>query len=171
MKHWLLLPLMLLLGFAQEMVKVNVNFYLEQTASEPAFYDWSEEDRKGWLDVKRIDAPFNYYYSHDPIDALHSFSRSQLTSLKWGLAIVFIIVNIILNYFFLKWAFQDPFFTRLLLWMMAVCFVLAGFFLVGGKVIGMPEPGYNIARKILGFMQSPVPALVLFVIGRLRSRI
>ncbi len=171
MKHWLLLPLMLLLGFAQEMVKVNVNFYLDETARYPEFYSLSVEERKSWLDEQRLDAPFNYYYSHRPIDALHQFSRSELNMLKWGLAVFFIAVNILLNLLFLKWAFNDPFFTKLLLWMMAACFVLAGFFLVGGKLIHMDEPGYNVARKILGFMQSPIPALLLFIVGRLRQRI
>lgn len=162
---------MLLLGFAQEMVKVNMNFYLDETANTPAFYDLQEDERRAWLDEKRIDAPFNYYYSHDPIHALNQFSRSELNALKWGLAILFIAVNVLLNLLFLKWAFHDPFFTKLLLWIMAACFVLAGAFLIGGKLIHLDEPGYNIARKILGFMQSPIPALLLFLVGRLRQRI
>ncbi|MCH2197542.1 MAG: hypothetical protein MK081_02080 [Flavobacteriales bacterium] len=179
MKRWLaftIIPVFIVLGFVQEMVKVNVNYYLEQTSNVPGFYNGTYEQRKQWMEDHRIDAPFDYYYSHRPIDWLHHLSLGQLSKLKWGLAVFFIGIHFTLNVLFLRLYFraseekQRKQAKRFLPMLYIVSFVLAGIFLVGGKLIGMDVPSYNISRKILGFMQSPMPAILLILLIPLAAR-
>ena len=47
--------------------------------------------------------------------------------------------------------------------------VVAFFWLVDGRG-GAEAPGYNEAREVLGFLQSPMPSLMLVLLPWLRDR-
>ncbi|MCH1575211.1 MAG: hypothetical protein L7S67_02985, partial [Flavobacteriales bacterium] len=48
-------------------------------------------------------------------------------------------------------------------------FVVAVFWVVDGRG-GAEAPGYNVAREVLGFLQSPMPSLMLVLLPWLRDR-
>ncbi len=47
--------------------------------------------------------------------------------------------------------------------------VVALFWVVDGRG-GAEAPGYNVAREVLGFLQSPMPSLMLVLLPWLRDR-
>ena len=47
--------------------------------------------------------------------------------------------------------------------------MVAVFWLVDGRG-GAEDPGYNVAREVLGFLQSPMPSLMLVLLPWLRDK-
>lgn len=165
----LFLAVSLTLGFFQEWAKVGVNYYLETSDAIPGFYENPAATRAELLDAREIDAPFDYYYSHSKLHGLNGFTRSGIVAMKWGLAAMLIILNLILNYLILRFLLEDVgFVRRSLFWITMLAILVIGVFLVGGKLVGAYDAGYNIARRALGFLHGPVPALFIWLASRLR---
>ena len=58
---------------------------------------------------------------------------------------------------------------ELLLIYVSAGLLTAGFWFVDGQS-GAQEAGYNVAREVLGFLQSPMPSLMLVLLPWLRER-
>lgn len=160
----LVLAFSLVLGFFQENAKVGINYYLEQSATILGFYQLDSEGRREAMKQREIDAPFDYYYSHRKLDFLNEWSESKISKAKWGLAAVLIVVNFGLNFLLLRfWTEPQLKKFRALLLLTISAVLICGVFLIGGKLLGYAAPGYNVARKALGFLQGPLPAIVLWL--------
>ena len=57
----------LLIGFMQERVKVNINFILEKSTNFPNFFNLPAEQRIEVLAPLKKQGNFDYYYSHGNI--------------------------------------------------------------------------------------------------------
>lgn len=166
----LILAASLTLGFFQEWAKVGINYYLETADAIPGFFENPADKRAELMNAREVDAPFDYYYSHSKLHGLNGFTRSGIVALKWGLAVVLIVLNLILNYLILRFLLDDiAFVRRSLLWITVFAIGVIGIFLVGGKLVGAYEAGYNIARRALGFLHGPIPALFIWLASRLRG--
>ena len=58
---------------------------------------------------------------------------------------------------------------ELLLMYVAAGLLTGGFWFLDGQA-GAEEAGYNVAREVLGFLQSPLPSLMLVPLPWLRER-
>lgn len=155
------------LGFFQEYSKVNVNYHLETGASIPGFFQQSTEQRKILLDAQKQYAPFDYYYSHAPLDALHFLSQKQLVGLKWVITFFFIVTYYLLNKTVIDKVCksQEAITLHLVFGVGLFLFSLAVFGL--GKLAGQPDAAYAVSRKIAGFLQSPLPIAMIYAGWRL----
>lgn len=158
---WLVIVVVfVVLGFFQELVKVNVNYVIEQGSLINGFFELSYEQRIEALAASKRNNPFDYYHSHTPINALQWMSLGQLKALKWLLTILFVGVFFLLNRKALSWLIEDK---RMNKWLLSTYIISFGtaFLIYGlGYVFGSMDLFYNISRKMVGALQSPVPAMM-----------
>lgn len=180
----ILVTLVICIGFVQERAKVSLNYYLEQTAGVEGFYEWPPDRRDAWLRDNSVNAPYDYYYNHGRVGIYDHFSRKQLETLKWAYALAFIIVHYFLCVALVKAflpgdhinkiSFQKGgvrFFRIPIYKVYFVALMLSMFFFALYYLSVAPEASYAISRKILGFMQSPLPAVLLILASRLNTRL
>lgn len=152
----------ILFGYGQEYVKIAVNFSTECSA----YGDWDQmsgQERLEHLKKCRLNRPTDYYHNHKPLALLTNLSRLQLALLKWGAAFLFVIFYWGLARWGLRKAFGHEFPIKFLdlgsAGMAVLCVMVFGL----GYVLGLP-PAYDVAREILGGLQSLVP-FVMLVLG------
>lgn len=170
----LLVPLMLGMLFLQETAKLNVNFYLDMVGGNAAFFEKTPEERSDALNEMRNQWPLlDYYAHHTEWKLLHHLTQAQLKASKWVLAALLIVIHFLLNAAFVRLILKRIQPVKTLAAVSLAAVVVSGALLVIGKVSGMSEAGYNVAREFLGFAQSPFPAfLIVFatlVFQRIRS--
>ncbi|MCB0761553.1 MAG: hypothetical protein KDC12_08530 [Flavobacteriales bacterium] len=148
-------------GFVQERIKIEMNFLLEHAIAIPGYDDMTPLDRQVHMDAYRRDHPFDYYFSHSPIDFFYRFTVSALGKLKWVLAIVFLVVNAAMVLVaFAKWVGHRRI-NRVIIWLYALFLFLALGVYALAHLLGFSEAGYGFARKILGALQSPIPLMIM----------
>lgn len=159
------------LGFIQERAKVSLNYYLDVTASSQTFFDLPPERRDEWLNARSINAPYDYYYNHKPVAFYHQLSREQLQQLKWAYALTFIVAHLIIGVLTIR-LFQAERTDEYTLYIyVTIAIVLSLGFFALSRFISNPQPAYAVARKLLGFGQSPLPLIIVFFSRNLKSRI
>ncbi len=158
----LLVPLMLGMLFLQETAKLNVNFYLDMTAGNAAFFEQAPEERSEALNAMRSQWPLlDYYAHHREWKLLHHLSETQLKASKWVLAQALILIHFVLNLVFIR-IFLEAFKPiKMLLLITLAAVLVSGVLLFVGSITGMKEAAYNVSREFLGFTQSPFPAFLL----------
>lgn len=158
---WTLVVLcMISMGFFQEWVKVNINFTLEQSHKVPNFFSYSPSERNHFLEQLKKNSPFDYYHSHYPIKSLQYLSESALKKLKWVMTLFFVGWFFLINLWLVKKLILDP---RGGKWLRLTYFVsFCGAFLIFsmGWIFGYSDLFYNISRKMVGALQSPVPVMM-----------
>lgn len=185
MKRWVVLAVLgfIAVGFAQERLKVSLNYYLEITAVHPGFYDLPPDRRDEWLDQRKVNAPYDYYYNHDRIKWYHKFSRVQLELLKWGYALLFTLIHFVLSAIvILKFIGVKPVKAiavlrmredgkslRYLIALYTGAAALSVLFFTLMRFVDHPDAAYAVARKLLGFMQSPFPLILVLFALRLQK--
>jgi hypothetical protein len=92
-----LLLIAIVVGFAMENIKVNINYILERGGAIPGFFEQDFETKRIWLDGKRILTPFDYYYNHQRIEWLFNLTESELMRLKWFNSLFFTGVFMLIN--------------------------------------------------------------------------
>lgn len=101
-------------------------------------------------------------------DTIASLGVRGVLNLKWGLTIVFMIVNYLLSFGILKLLLTDvksP--IRLLSWGYILLFLISAFLYLVGNLIGQSEIGYTLSRRFMGVLQSPVPLMVVAAVHML----
>ena len=88
---------------------------------------------------------------------------------KWGLMVAIVLCFFALDTLFLQAAGVADRWKLLLLIYGAAGLVTAVFWFVDGQS-GAEKAGYNVAREVLGFLQSPMPSLMLVLLPWLRDR-
>lgn len=151
----------LVFGFFQERVKIETNFILEQAVHVQGYAQMAVSDRMTALQVYRIDHPFDYYFNHEPIEALMRLDIKQLTLLKWFSALIFLVINATIVVIAFKLWTGTKKLTRSIV-VAYLAFLLLAVAVYGvARLAGHAAEGYGFARKILGALQSPVPLMIL----------
>ncbi len=162
-RTWLVLLLIFTLGFFQERFKVAVNYYLDVASSKIDFYQLLPEEKQEYIDSNSPDIPYDYYYTHESFPFLHQLTAQQIKSMKWWSTLIFVIVNGSLGYLLLHRASLGRA-QKLHAYLYIIALVLALFFFGLGALIDLPQQGYGVARKLAGFLQSPLPAIFLVLL-------
>ena len=92
-----------------------------------------------------------------------------MTRAKWVLMAAIVLCFFSLDALFLRAAGVADRWKELLLIYVSAGLLTAGFWFVDGQA-GAGEAGYNVAREVLGFLQSPMPSLMLVLLPWLRER-
>jgi hypothetical protein len=101
----------------------------------------------------------NFYLFYDYFD---SFSLEKLSLLKWVFSIVFIVVIAVASFFALHFWFEKKQYNKITGWFYSVIIAVLLFLVVGAKLTGVFNDTYVILRKMIGFLQSPLPLFTLF---------
>lgn len=159
-KWSLVIVCMISMGFFQEWVKVNINFTLEQAPKVPGFYTYPAAERSAKLEQLKRNSPFDYYHSHYPIGALQHFSESSLKKLKWMLTVFFVLWFFAVNQWLVKRIIHDPRGSSWIQLTYVISFLGAFFIYSLGWFFGHSDLFYNISRKMVGALQSPIPVMM-----------
>lgn len=148
------------IGFFQERLKVSINFTIEKGDQIEHFYEMSANERIDALKQIKTNNPFDYYQSHDSVNILNHLSRTQLKMTKWIITVIFVLVFFLLNRLALQWIFNNSTLTKWLAttYIAAFCSALVIYF--GGYIFGRPDLFYAVSRKMVGALQSPIPAMM-----------
>ena len=181
-KPWWLAVLMLMVvfGYIQEDVKIKLNHYAQVGDHYLDFYsyqhlecDWEPEcmyeSRKDWWDRFAPMSRTSFYVTRDTFDVFHRMGPGELKRLKWGLMVAIVLGFFVLDAMFLRAAGVGERWKLLMLIYGASGLVTAVFWALDGQA-GQNEAGYNVAREVLGFLQSPLPSLMLVLLPWLRNR-
>jgi len=181
-RPWWALVLVAMIGFGyvQEDTKVKLNHYMEVGDRYADFYDYGFEEcawdadcmkmkRQEWWDGYAPLCRTNFAYSRDTFDVFHGWNGEEMLRAKWGLMAVIVLCFFAMDALFLRAAGVGDRWRILLLIYGAAGLVVAVFWLVDGRG-GAEDPGYNVAREVLGFLQSPMPSLMLVLLPWLRDK-
>jgi hypothetical protein len=174
MKHktyWVCIILFCIaLGFFQEFLKVNVNFTIDEGSKIPGFWNMSFEQREQALYQASRHNPFDYYHSHTRIPILNHLGLVSLKSLKWVITVFFVVVFYGVNRSMISRLVEDKRGGKWLKITYLVSFSFA--FLV--YLVGLPTQSadlfYNVSRKMVGALQSPIPAMMNWAAWRLNKQ-
>lgn len=173
MRKWLLriavVLFFIVIGFLQEWVKVNVNWFIDHLPYVPNYDSLSAEDRLAALSVLNYDAPYDYYYSHTTIESLANLTTGRLVLLKHAIALGLAALYFGLNMLVFKRILRKPELNKILVYIyIGISFIVAAFF---GYyfLVEQYSAVYNVGRELLGFLQSPLPLVVVFLSSKLFS--
>jgi len=155
MKPIALLILMLAFGYVQENAKVRLNAYRAVADHSEGFYDLPSEDRNSLTRTMHVP------------HFIHELSKSSLIQLKWVLSVSILIVFFLLDALFLKVsALPDAPSSApwLVLIYIGVSIPMFSFHFLSP---GPNSSSYAVSRELLGFLQSPLPSLLLAYTPRL----
>lgn len=159
----------IVLGFAAERVKVSLNHYLHYSAQINGFNTLSPQERETALAERAAVVPYDYYYNHKRISLYHRFSVEQLTAFKWIFALVLAGVYLIAALVFLGWMDAHPAAKNLTYIYVAAALGIAVFFFAVSRIHPNPKAAYAVARKILGFVHSPLPLILAMFTAKMRA--
>lgn len=157
-------------GFLVELIKVNVNFNIEQGVKYPGFFDLDPESRAKTLEELKMDNPYDYYHSHTSIQWMNYLSLRELKALKWVHTVVFVIVFFFINGWMVKRVIHDDRAIRWLLITYASAFSFALFIYLIGLPTSKANLFYNVSRKMIGALQSPIPSMMNWAAWKLYIR-
>ena len=181
-KPWWLLVLIAMVGFGyvQEDTKIKLNHYISIGDRYADFYDYGHEaceredacmaeKRKEWWESYAPMCRTNVAYTRDTFEVFHHWDGDQMLRAKWGLMVAIVLGFFVLDALFLRAVGVADRWKLLLLIYAASGLVVALFWALDGRG-GAEDPGYNVAREVLGFLQSPLPSLMLVLLPWLRDR-
>lgn len=166
-KPWWLavMATMLVVGFYQELAKIQLNDYLQTLAENPQLDAMTAEDRAQFWEASVAPRVVNYYEIHEPWPLFHHASLKTLRALKWALAVGIVALFFSLDALFLRvaaaWDLRGS---------LVVVYAMAGVVMALFAVMAPGEAGYAVARELLGFLQSPLPSFMLVFIRWLAAR-
>jgi hypothetical protein len=169
LRYAVFVALYVALGFTAERLKVSVNYYLEQADAIEGFFDLPPDRRDAALQNLPL-IPYDYYHSHRRFQGYHHLTRPQLVRLKWaiagGLIAIYLIIGTwALHYERIAWA------KRYLYIGVGIAMFVALAFMAVSASFPHVHGAYAIARKVLGFIQSPLPVIFILVAARLKQAI
>ncbi len=171
---------MVLFGYFQEDLKIKLNHYLAVGARYPDFFTYNFEEcdwdaqcmydaRKDWWDRFAPQTRNNFYVTRHTFDIFHHWDEAEMLRAKWVLMVAIVMCFFVLDALFLRAVGVGDRWKLLLLVYAASGLVVVVFWTVDGRG-GAADPGYNVAREVLGFLQSPMPSLMLVLLPWLRDR-
>lgn len=165
----LLVAAMLGFGYFQEFVKVNINYHLDLIGMIDHYDSLEKVDRLAEGERLRVAVPYDYYHSHQRIDFLFDMERRQVVMLKWVVAALFILVHFAVSWMILTLLYGKSPYHR---WLMYVYVgVSAGVVLSYLLASFTQSPAvYQISRKMLSFIQSILPLMLIYPVVLLKRR-
>jgi len=112
--------------------------------------------------------PFNSSYIVPP-KFLYDYSTQSLINIKWLLTLLFSLVFMLLSVVIFKFYFKNKIIIRYTYILYALLVAVSFLFFLIGYLVNYVAIGYPIARFFMGFAQSPLTTLVLFVIFYFRN--
>lgn len=167
MRDWLFrgagVVVFILLGFFQEWIKVNINWFIDHLAYIPNYDALLPADRLVELSKMRYEAPYDYYYSHSTLNDLTEFSTRELTMLKYGVGLFLVIIYYVLNHFAIKRMLKKEsllvFLTYIYIGIGALVAVFFSLYFFWKHEMAI----YNVGRELLGLLQSPLPVVLIYL--------
>ena len=160
----LVLLLALIFGSFQEKTKISINNILKYSQSVPGYNQLTAAERENKIAEKIALTPRDFYSHQSTIPWFYQLETTNLTKLKWINTFVFAAIHLAFNALILFFLFRDKKIVQLLIGAYTVFFIIAiGMYFIG-KITGFAQPGYNVARKIVGALQSQIPVM-LFTSG------
>ena len=167
-------------GYFQEGAKIKVNHYMAVGLRYPDFYTYKFEEcewdaqcmyeaRRDWWNRHAPQTRNNFYVTRDTFDIFHRWDEAEMLRAKWVLMVAIVMCFFVLDALFLRAVGVGDRWKLLLLVYAASGLVVVVFWTVDGRG-GAADPGYNVAREVLGFLQSPMPSLMLVLLPWLRDR-
>jgi hypothetical protein len=171
MKVWVRLIVLLILalglGFYQEQLKISINYLLEEGAKVSGYDAKKPADREAWIEYNRRDMPFDYYHNHSTVPWLYRLDLHQLSVLKWIVTVFFLAAFCLFNIALLKTLQRDSSLTRVVVLTYGVLVPFAFLVYVSGRFTGLSIESYAFSRKILGALQSVIPAMIIWPAAQL----
>lgn len=159
------------LGFFVERAKVSLNHYLDFGAQIQGFDAMDPAEREAALKRITPQVPYDYYYNHGRVDLYHGFALRELTRLKWAMAVGFVALYLGLALFFLGWMDVGSTAKRYLYIYVAIATLFVVLFFGLSRMPVNQQAAYAVARKLLGFLHSPLPLLLAVFTVRIRGAI
>lgn len=154
----------LLFGSFQEKVKISVNNIIKYSGSISNYDSLAPQQRKENVAIIIANIPRGFYSHQNSISWFYNLEIAQLSKLKWVNTLIFTLIHFILNALILHFLFQNNSLIQILVFSYIILFLVSVGVYSIGKIAGLAQPGYNVARKIVGALQSQVPVMI-FVIG------
>jgi hypothetical protein len=154
--------LALVSGFYQEKIKISVNYLLERGDQIPGYYQATPEQRQQWIEQTRLDTPFDYYHNHQTVSWLYNLNRSELNKLKWGITVFFMGWFLMINWAALYALNARLAAGRVLALSYLSMSIIAIILFLAGRGGSLEVHTYALSRKILGALQSIVPAMIIW---------
>ena len=155
MKPIFILILMLAFGYVQENAKVSLNSYRSFADHSTGFYDLSPEDRNNLTSTLLLP------------QVIHKFSKPSLITLKWALSTSILLIFFLFDALFLKVS-ALPGTPSSTPWLILLYIVVSIPMIIFLLINHSPNSSsYAVSRELLGFLQSPLPSLLLAYIPRL----
>lgn len=143
----IVLSYLILLGFWRDHMFVNLNYQISKLYYKDTF-DYSLPADMKWLE---------------------NFTYSQLYYGKFPLTLVFSLLYLLPSVLFVKRFFNEGNFLRITLLTYLVLFSTSLFLFSLGYFIGGYAVFYTLSRYIMGFVQSPLLLMILFVAFKIRT--
>jgi hypothetical protein len=124
------------IGYLRDFLFVNINFAIKKMRSGEEFQ------------------------GHSFMEFLKDFEPSTLFASKFVLTGAFTVLNFLPGAFALFLLFSSRLYLRWFLYLYVVVLLVSLAFYGGGYLLGAPQQGYSLARLFMGFLQSPVPAMI-----------
>lgn len=153
----------LLIGFVQERVKVNINFIIEKSQEIPNFFNLSPVQRMEILTPLKKQGSFDYYYSHGNIPLLYTMSLTQLKGLKWLITGISVLIHLFINILLLRFFNSPKPHFRMLYFLSALILIIALFSQLLGTLLNLSSEFYPITRGLMGILQTPIVGIIFLV--------
>ena len=154
-------------GFYQEKLKISINYILDEGSKMPGFFLLSPNEKMEWIEKARVSAPFDYYHNHRTISWLYHFDSKQLSMLKWAVTGFFLLWFLLLNTFLLKALSVPDDLIRYLPWVYGILIAVALLIYALAAFSGFQQSAYTLSRRIMGALQSVIPALIIWPASRI----
>ena len=166
-RPWWMLVLLVMLGFGllQEQSKIKVNHYLK-VGDEAGFWEDEPSGRAAWWGVHAPVGRHNFYVSRETWSFFHGLSRGELVAFKWLLSGSILLVFFALDVLFLRTTgvgHRVP-------WLVLI-YLVTSVPMVGLALSSPGQPWYALARNMLGFLQSPLPSVMVLVVPWFLARL
>lgn len=156
---WLVVLLAMLgFGLLQEQAKIKVNHYLK-VGDAVDFWSMATPEREAWWIEHAPAGRHNFYVSRSTWPIFHGLDRGEVVAFKWGLSAVVLLVFFALDVLLLRAAGvaeRTP-------WLVGI-YIAASLPMLGFVVASPGGSMYALARDMLGFLQSPLPSLLVVLV-------
>ena len=166
-RPWWLVVLGAMLGFGllQEQSKIKVNHYLRVGDAE-RFWEDDVETRTAWWEAHAPIGRHNFYVSRATWPLFHGLTRTQLVAFKWGFSAAILLIFFALDVLFLRATHVG----ERVPWLVLI-YATSSVPMVGLAFSSPGEVWYALARDMLGFLQSPLPSLMVVLIPSFLNRL
>ena len=141
-KYWhfiLLFVVFMILGFSRDYLFVNINY------------------QAGKIYYQRVDD----YHVAEGLKFLETWSYKKLYFSKWILTVLYMLMYGIITIMGIHLTFKNKQYNRYAFLVYALLFVLAALVYNSGNYLLSVDRAYTISRQIMGWLQSPIIAMIL----------